>query len=320
MPPTSARPIAVYYEHPEWFRPLFRELERRELPHVRLPAGSLSYDPAEGRPPYSLFFNRMSPSAPQRGNGHAISYTHQYLAHLERLGVRVVNGSRGFQLETSKALQTSLLEQLGLPSPATRVIGHPDQAPEAARGLRFPLVVKPNIGGSGVGIVRFDSPDALRDAVEGGDLDLGFDGTALVQEFVPAEEGRIVRVEVLGGRYLYAIRIYTAFETFDLCPGDVCQTLDGEDLTLGANLADAAKQKLRVEGYEPPPEIIEQVERIITVAGIDVGGVEYIIDSRDAQHYFYDINALSNFVADATKVIGFDPFVRLVDYLEREAA
>jgi hypothetical protein len=54
-------------------------------------------------------------------------------------------------------------------------------------------------------------------------------------------------------------------------------------------------------------------------AGIDIGGVEYIIDDRDGQRYFYDINALSNFVADAPRVIGFDPFARLADYLEEEA-
>jgi hypothetical protein len=43
--------------------------------------------------------------------------------------------------------------------------------------------------------------------------------------------------------------------------------------------------------------------------------VEYLLNDRDGQVYFYDINALSNFVADAPNVIGFDPFPRLVDYL-----
>jgi hypothetical protein len=43
-------------------------------------------------------------------------------------------------------------------------------------------------------------------------------------------------------------------------------------------------------------------------------------DARDGQLYYYDVNALSNFVADAPNVIGFDPFVRLADYLEAEAA
>ena len=82
---------------------------------------------------------------------------------------------------------------------------------------------------------------------------------------------------------------------------------------------DAPKNNLRVEAYTPPPEIVNQVERIMQAAHIDVGGVEYLIDARDGQLYYYDINALSNFVADAPRVVGFDPFARLVDYLEREA-
>jgi len=31
---------------------------------------------------------------------------------------------------------------------------------------------------------------------------------------------------------------------------------------------------------------------------------------------YHDINALSNFVAGAPRVVGFDPFVKLADYLE----
>src|SRR5439155_20797407 len=82
---------------------------------------------------------------------------------------------------------------------------------------------------------------------------------------------------------------------------------------------DAPKNNLRVEGYTPPPEIVAPVECIMQAAHIDVGGVEYMIDERDGRLNFYDINALSNFVADAPRVVGFDPFARLVDYLEAEA-
>ena len=49
---------------------------------------------------------------------------------------------------------------------------------------------------------------------------------------------------------------------------------------------------------------------------LDVGGIEYLVDDRDGKAYVYDINALSNFVADAVNVVGFDPHARLVDYLE----
>ena len=319
MPISSDRPIAIYYEHPDWFRPLFAELERKNIPYVPLHADEHFYDPAETTNPYSLVYNRMSPSAYLRGRGHQIFYTLQYLAHLERNGARVVNGRQAYATEISKADQLSLLHNLGIPYPRARVINHPSQAPAAAEGLRFPIVVKPNIGGSGAGVRRFDSIEGLHAAADAGDLELGIDNTALVQEFIPQDQGRIVRVEVLGGKYLYGIRIYTPGDSFDLCPADVCQRVDGAELTRSACALDAPKNRLRVEGYTPPQEIIEQVEQIMAAAGIEVGGVEYMIDERDGQLYFYDINALSNFVADAPQVIGFDPFARLVDYLEQQA-
>ena len=301
---TATRPIGIYYEHPEWFRPLFAELDRRGTPYVRLDAGRHSYDASNGDgSEFGLVFNRMSPSAYLRGHGHNILYTLNYLAHLEQLGVRVINGLDAFRVETSKALQLALLKSLALPFPAARVIHDPSQAPAAAAGLRFPVVVKANIGGSGAGIVRFDRPEDLARAADEGSFDLGIDQVALVQEFVPARGGHITRVEVLGGRYLYAIDVYSGGDSFNLCPADICQT---------------PKSRVRVAAADPPPEAIADVERIMQAAGIEVGGVEYIVDDRDGRRYYYDINALSNFVADAPRVIGFDPFVQLADFLERE--
>lgn len=314
----TGRPLAIYYEHPDWFRPLFAELDRRAVPYVPLRAGSHRYDPAEPASPYSLVFNRMSPSAYLRGQGRAIFYTSQYLAHLARQGVRVINGPDAWRTEISKAYQLSLLEGLGLPYPRTRVVCDPAEAPAASDGLRFPIVVKPNIGGSGAGIQRFDSADALERAAARRELDFGVDATGLVQEFIPADEGRIVRVEVLDGEFLYAIRVYSSGDEFNLCPADVCRGVDGAELERTACAADAPRNGLRVERCEPPPGIVSSVERIAAAAGIEIGGVEYTIDARDGRLYFYDINALSNFVADGPRVLGFDPFARLVDWLEEE--
>jgi hypothetical protein len=317
---TEKRPIGIYYEHPDWFRPLFDELDRRETPYVRIPAETHWYDPSNGSEAgFGLVFNRMSPSAYLRGRGHNILYTLNYLAHLEQLGVRVINGLSAFRVETSKALQLSLLRSLDLPYPRARVIHHASQAADASDGLRFPMVVKANIGGSGAGIVKFDRREDLTRAAEEGRLDFGVDQTALVQEFVPARAGHITRVEVLGGRYLYGINVFSTGESFNLCPADICQTSDGVELSRATCAADAPKNNLRVEGYTPPASIIRDVERIMETAGIDVGGVEYIVDDRDGRPYYYDINALSNFVADAPRVVGFDPFARLADYLEQQA-
>ena len=86
-----------------------------------------------------------------------------------------------------------------------------------------------SIGGSGAGVKRFDGLSQLRTAmaaeIDSPDgLRLGLDSTALVQEFIPAQDSHIVRVEVLNGKYLYAIKVHITGETFDLCPADICGT------------------------------------------------------------------------------------------------
>jgi hypothetical protein len=159
--------------------------------------------------------------------------------------------------------------------------------------------------------------EELSSAVDHGQIDLGYDSIALVQEFIPARGGYITRVETLGGKYLYGIQVYLTGETFDLCPADICQTKAGETLE-NACVLEASKSGLRVEGYTPPVNVIDNIERIVQAAGIDVGGIEYIVDDRDGEIYYYDINALSNFVADAPRVIGFNPFENLADYLQAE--
>jgi len=313
------KPIGIYYEHPDWFRPLFAQLDARGANWVRIDARNHTYNPSAADVPYSLVFNRMSPSAWKRDLADAVFYTLGYLAHLEAKGVRVINGFRGFTHETSKALQLDLLERLGLGYPKAVVIHRPSQALLAAEEIGFPLVVKPNIGGSGAGIIRFSNPDDLARAVTENSLFFGVDSTALVQEFFPARDSIITRVEVLGDKYLYAIQIHITGETFDLCPADICKNARGEELVRSACAVDAPKTGLRVEAYDAPPQIRKDVERIMHTAGIDIGGVEYVIDDRNGRLLYYDINALSNFVAEPERVIGFNPYARTADYLVAEA-
>ena len=318
-------PIAIYYEQPHWFKPLFAELDRRGTPYVKLFAPDHFYDPSEpSEEKYSLVFNRMSPSAWNRDHGDGIFYTLGFLEHLHARGVKVINGVKAFSSELSKAGQLVLMNSLGLPYPKARVIHRPSQALAAADGLRWPIVVKPNIGGSGAGVKRFDGISQLQHAIESQSgtedaLQFGLDSTALVQEFIPAQDSHIVRVEVLNGKFLYAIKVHITGETFDLCPADICRTTAGTDLNRAACAVDAPKSGITVEGFTPPLEAIRDVEEIMKLSGIDIGGVEYITDARDGQRYYYDTNALSNFVADGPNVIGFDPFAKLVDWLEAEA-
>jgi hypothetical protein len=297
------RPIGILYEHPEWFRPLFAELERRGVPYEKLHAGELTFDPGEEHSPYALVLNRMSPSAWTRGHARAIFHTLHYLGYLDEIGAAVVNGHAAYEVEISKARQCTLFARLGLRYPSTRVINNPSLVAEAAQGLRFPVLVKPNIGGSGAGIRSFSTPEELVDT----EIDLGLDGTGLVQEHLSAEGESIVRIEILGGEFLYAIRIRLLPGGFNLCPADYCELPGVADGVSGRGLP--------IERHDPPRELIEDAKRIVAAAGMDLGGVEYLVDASSGLPHFYDLNALSNFVANAPDVIGFDPFVDLVDFL-----
>src|SRR5919199_5900273 len=152
------QPIGVLYEHPEWFVRLFAELDRRGIPYERVLAHEHRYDPAARSAPYRLVVNRVSASSYLRGHTSAIFHAREYLAHLEEIGVPVVNGTRAFGLDTSKARQLTLMMALGIPHPRSRVVNHVGQIEPAAAELVYPVIVKPNIGGSGALMRRFDTP------------------------------------------------------------------------------------------------------------------------------------------------------------------
>ena len=295
-------PIAVLYEHPRWFEPLFAALERRGLETVRVDARGLVFDPASPTVPADLVFNRVAMSAPQRDEEHGIFHAIAALDHWRRRGARVINGPEVMAIDASKARQLSLIEALGLSTPRTLVIHRLVELGDAARAIGFPLLVKANIGGAGAGIVRYDSMAEIQAAIKAGLVPQSVDRVLLVQAYVEPHGERICRMETLGGRFLYAIDI-AVDGNFDLCPADACQT-PGRAVTMTQ--------------AHPPAHLIAAVEAVAGAAGLNVGGVEYVIDKQDGTPRFYDINALSNFVANPIDVLGWDPHDRLVDYLLAE--
>ena len=237
---------------------------------------------------------------------------------LEERGVPVVNGSPAFRLETSKAQQLLLLHSLGIRGPRARVVTSQARVSEAAAGLRFPVIVKPNIGGSGALMRRFDEPAELAAAVS---FELGPDGSGIVQEYLEPQDGAIVRIEFLDGEFLYAISITNdRDQDFNLCPADICQVPDPLAEFDNNPLDAPMKKPLRIEAFDPPGEMVDAVLRIARAGKLDVGGVEYLVAARDGLPYVYDINALSNFVTDAPSLVGFDPHARFARWLVERAS
>jgi hypothetical protein len=297
--------LAVYYEHPQWFAPLFRALDRRGVDWLPIAIQDHTFDPEDTRPPAPVILNRLAMSSFLRQPEHALFYSPAVLGHWEGLGARIINGPAALAYDTNKARQLSLFRRCGLDIPRTRVAHRREDVPRLAAEIGFPVMVKANVGGSGAGMARYDSAEALAAAVAAGETPVGVDGVTLVQDYVPARGGRVIRCEVLAGKLLYAIALDGAGSTFDLCPADVCMV---------------DKPTISITAFEPPAEMAAAVERVARAAGLDVGGIEYMVDDRDGRARVYDLNALSNFVADPLGVLGFDPHEPFVAWLIAQIA
>jgi len=304
--------LAVLYEHPQWFQPLFAALERRSLPYLPIQLSDHRFDPAGRDLPAPLILSRVAQSSFLRQPEHPIFYAEALLDHWERLGALVINGADVLAIDSSKARQLSLITSLGYAVPETRVVHRIRDLPAGTEGMAFPLLVKANIGGSGAGIVRYSSPEELRVSIADRMVPDSVDKVLLVQAYIPPRGGTILRIETLGGNFLYAIEVESPGDTFDLCPADAC-------------IAQPGRKAIKMTAVTPAPELIDAAERIARAAGLDLGSVEVVIDDRDGTPRFYDINAMSNFVADPINVLGWDPHNRLIDFLQaqlkgREAA
>ena len=232
--------VAVFYEHPQWFEALFATLERRGVAWAPIEIQSHTFDPADTALPAPVILNRLAISSYLRQEEHAQIYSMAVLDHWQSLGARVINGPGVLAYDTNKARQLSLFRKAGLDIPATRVAHRRQDVARLAAEIGYPVMVKVNVGGSGTGMVRYDSAEELEAAVADGLTPVGVDGVALVQEYVPARDARVLRCEVLDGKLLYALALDGAGSTFDLCPADVCMV---------------DKPTITISEFKPPPEI-----------------------------------------------------------------
>jgi hypothetical protein len=304
--------LVVIFEHPEWQKPLFSALKRRQVRFGTFDLKAGAFDPDE-MPRAPLYFNQASPSAYVRGNTRAVPLALSLIRSLELGGARVLNGSRAFSLELSKSTQAALMRQLGIAHPRTLAFNDVDAA-IAAWGRNWPALLKPEQGGSGARMVLLRSADELAGLLrDRPDLWLP-DNLLTLQEYFETDSAQgIVRMEFLGGELLYAMRV-VSHGAFNLCPSEVCNPADGG----GSHCEVSALAPVRPVEFHPyrdvPAEAVEAGKKLMMAGGLDVGGIEYL-ESRDGRRVFYDINANSNLRAPIGEAFGFDPFERVVDFL-----
>lgn len=294
--------LYVLHENPDWYPPLAAAFDAAGVEHEPWLLGDGALD-LDADPPPGVFWSRMSASSHTRGHEFAKDHTRAVLSWLEARGRRVVNGRRVLELEMSKVDQLTALRAAGIDVPRTVAVVGRAGLLDAAGKFAAPFIVKPNQGGKGLGVRKFESVGDLADHLESAEYVAPVDGITLVQEYVEPAEPFITRVEVVGGEMVYAITADTARGGFELCPADAC-AVDGGSVDGSGGAADGAEAEpeslfaLR-EGFEHP--VVDRYLRFAERHGVEIAGFEFL-ETADGRLVTYDVNTNTNYNPDVEAV------------------
>jgi hypothetical protein len=285
--------VYVIHENDDWVVPLRQNFAARGIPFAEwhLDEGILDLRAA---PPPGAFYNRMSASSHTRDHRYAPELTAAVLAWLKGHGAVVVNGERALQLELSKVAQYEALAKFGIETPQTLAVVGKENIAEAAERLGYPVILKHNRAGKGLGVRLLLSAAALDKHLASGDFEPSVDGITLVQRYIKAPEPFITRVEFVGGKFLYAVRVDT-LQGFELCPADACR-IDSPPLA-AACPAVAPNDKFQiVRDFEHP--LLPKWQAFLAANDIRIAGIEFIVD-ENGRAFTYDVNTNTNYNPDA---------------------
>lgn len=302
--------IHVIHENGTWSEPLFASLEERGLPYEdwHLDRGTVRVQDA---PPQGVFYNRMSASSHTRDHRYAPELTAATLMWLEAHGRCVLNTSRSLNLELSKAAQYAELEKVGVPTPRTIAAVGREAVIAAAHDFEGPIIIKPNRAGKGLGVQLFRSREGLEDFLEG--YETPVDGITLVQQYVEPPEAFITRVELVGRKLLYAVRVDTS-EGFELCPADACAIGDQFCPTTPGEAGTRPKFEV-LTGFSSP--LIERYQTFMKNNGVHICAFEQVVDAS-GNAFTYDVNMNTNYNSEAEALAGVSGMGAIADYLGAE--
>ena len=309
--------VYILYENEEWMPPLRRELKRAGLPYDEWFTHKGHFDLSE-EPPKGIFLNRISPSSHTRNHEESISLTKELLVWLESHGRRVINGSQAFALETSKIRQYEALKIVGVKTPHTIIVsGGPGELQKAGSSIKLPFLTKHNCGGKGLGIRLFRSFGEFERYLDSSLYQHPVDSIWLLQEYIEAPKPYITRVEIVDGKFLYAIYADTT-QGFELCPADTCEVKENRTLPTGEDEIDEVDRQslfsLR-EDFDDP--IVNKYIEYMRMNKVDVAGFEFI-EKSSGEMITYDVNGTTNYSPSVEERHGLNGMAAIVNLLSRE--
>lgn len=307
--------IYIIHENNQWFEPLAKVFKENKLPYDEIYMEDGSLDTSK-LPPEGIFFSKMSASSYTRNHVNSPDYTFALMTWLEANGRRIINGPSVLRLEVSKIDQYIRLQEAGIAVPRAVACFGKKQILEAAKSFKPPFILKPNQGGKGIGVQLFQSHKMLEDYLNTPEFkaSASIDDIMLVQEYIQAPQPFITRMEFIGSKFVYAVRVDTS-QGFELCPAEACR-IDAPKAAQEFCAIDADDDLFKIiKDFNDP--IIAKLEKFLAANKIEVAGVEFIRD-KDGKAYVYDINTNTNYNPEAEKKAGMSAIKVLTDFLKKE--
>ena len=307
--------IYIIHENDEWIEPLRKELQNINAPFEEWHLGKRNIDHLD-KPPQGVFYNRMSASSHTRGHRYAPEYTAVVLNWLEKNKRRVINNSRALNLEVSKSLQYKELESFGIKTPKTIYCNNKESIIKSANIFPKPFITKHNRGGKGLGVKLFNNKKELDSHVSSKDFEPSIDGITLLQDYIEATPKVITRVEFVNSELLYAVEV-DASDGFELCPACPEDLIDVPETQFFGEYCPTIGNKFRIIKNFNRNEIVKKYEKFIKANGIEIAGIEYIVDKK-GMIYTYDVNTNTNYNSQAEQNSKIKGMKSIAEFLKNE--
>jgi len=177
--------------------------------------------------------------------------------HFEQAGIPCINGSLPIETVKDKLRSSQILSRSGIPIPNTMMVRLPIDDGLVETNIGFPCVVKVVTGSYGEGVYLCERKRDYKKLMEFVD-NLGNKKTMIVQEYLGERPGEDLRVLVIGGKVIGAMR-RTAPE------GD-----------FRANITNGGTG----ENFEVTEEIDYIARKTARSLNLDIAGVDLLFDKR----------------------------------------
>ena len=215
------------------------------------------------------------------------------IRHFELSGIPVINSFQSILLASNKFLCLQTLCKQGIPIPESRYASNWSNLDKALSLLGgYPLVIKAPRSRQGSGVFLLESREGGKERLEGM---LNQGRGVLLQEFIPPDKRKDIRIVVAGSRAL----------------GTMALTPRRGDFRANVHL------RGRAEALEPTGEMLDLALRATRAVHLDISGVDMIEDGEGALRVI-EVNYAPGFKG-MEKCTGRDIAIEIVKYVTRVA-